>query len=85
MQIRQLTWHKYDFIDMGILATLFFVYSIAVFVSTARGHHHSLLMMSICAGYVACAVYALARSALCLCTSSASVVNPAYRDLEPVH
>jgi Na+/H+ antiporter NhaD/arsenite permease-like protein len=65
MQIRQLAWHKYDFIAMGILATGFFCYSIAVLVSTARGQRHTLILTAVCTGFVACANYALARCALC--------------------
>ena len=61
MQVQQISWHKYDFIGMLLLALVFFACSIAILVGAAQGRHYSLVLCSICSANVALVLYAAAR------------------------
>lgn len=61
LQIQQLAWHKYDFIGMLIIALVLLGCSVSVLVGSARGHHYSLLLVSLCSVYVAFAAYAACK------------------------
>ena len=60
-QVQQISWHKYDFIGMLVLALVFFACSIAILVGAAQGRHHSLVLCSICSANVALVLYTAAR------------------------
>ena len=60
-QVQQISWHKYDFIGMLLLALVFFACSIAILVGAAQGRHYSLVLCSICSANVALVLYAAAR------------------------
>ena len=60
-QVQQISWHKYDFIGMLMLALVFFACSIAILVGAAQGRHYSLVLCSICSANVALVLYAAAR------------------------
>ena len=59
--MQQISWHKYDFIGMLLLALVFFACSIAILVGAAQGRHYSLVLCSICSANVALVLYAAAR------------------------
>ena len=61
--MQQISWHKYDFIGMLLLALVFFACSIAILVGAAQGRHYSLVLCSICSANVALVLYAAARYA----------------------
>lgn len=61
LQIQQLCWHKYDFIGMLIIAVALLGCSVSVVVSSARGYHHSTILVALCSIYVALSSYAAAK------------------------
>ena len=63
--MQQISWHKYDFIGMLLLALVFFACSIAILVGAAQGRHYSLVLCSICSANVALVLYAAARYVRC--------------------
>lgn len=73
VQIQQLSWHKYDFILILIIAAVLLGYSISVLVGTARGHHSSIFLVILCSAYVAFALYTAARYGIHLAFATTSV------------
>ena len=61
LQLQQLSWHKYDFIGMLIIALVLLGCSVTVLVGSVRGHHHNVLLVSLCSTYVAIAAYAAVK------------------------